>query len=95
MARFPLQRRLAQAMLTLDMPDPATTGIILLGRGSSDMHANGDMARMARWLYESEPGHELVDLAFTGVTWPRLERVALNLTRSAWVPSGVERTKFR
>ena len=28
-----LQRRLAQAMLTLDMPDPATTGIILLGRG--------------------------------------------------------------
>lgn len=76
-----LQRRLAQAMLTLDMPDPATTGIILLGRGSSDMHANGDMARMARWLYESEPGHELVDLAFTGVTWPRLERVAQRQAR--------------
>ena len=68
-------------MLTLDMPDPATTGIILLGRGSSDMHANGDMARMARWLYESEPGHELVDLAFTGVTWPRLERVAQRQAR--------------
>ena len=39
------------------------------------------MARMARWLYENEPGHELVDLAFTGVTWPRLERVAQRQAR--------------
>ena len=68
-------------MCSSDLPDPATTSIILLGRGSSDMHANGDMARMARWLYESEPGHELVDLAFTGVTWPRLERVAQRQAR--------------
>jgi sirohydrochlorin cobaltochelatase len=28
---------------------------------------------MARWLME-ETDHELVDLAFTGITWPRLER---------------------
>lgn len=69
-----LKRRLRSAMQQLDMPDPTTTGIILLGRGSSDRAANGDMAKMARWLQE-EGDHELVDLAFTGITWPRLERV--------------------
>jgi len=69
-----LRRRLRQAMQALDMPDPTTTGVVLLGRGSSDRGANGDMAKMARWLLESGD-HELVDLAFTGITWPRLERV--------------------
>jgi sirohydrochlorin cobaltochelatase len=56
------------------MPDPQTTGVILLGRGSSDAGANGELAKMARWLFEDND-HELVDLAFTGVTWPRLETV--------------------
>lgn len=69
-----LKRQLRQAMNGLDMPDPTTTGVIVLGRGSSDRAANGDMAKMARWLQE-EGDHELVDLAFTGITWPRLERV--------------------
>ncbi|QBE67062.1 sirohydrochlorin chelatase [Pseudoduganella lutea] len=69
-----LRRRLRGAMATLDMPDPTTTGVVLLGRGSSDRGANGDMAKMARWLLE-EGDHELVDLAFTGITWPRLEKV--------------------
>lgn len=69
-----LNRRLRGAMHQLDMPDPTTTGVILLGRGSSDRGANGDMARMARWLQEAGD-HELVELAFTGITWPRLERV--------------------
>ncbi|NML16002.1 sirohydrochlorin chelatase [Azohydromonas caseinilytica] len=69
-----LKRRLRKAMAALDMPDPTTTGVVLLGRGSSDRAANGDMAKMARWLME-EGDHELVDLAFTGITWPRLERV--------------------
>lgn len=69
-----LKRRLRKAMSALDMPDPTTTGVILLGRGSSDRGANGDMAKMARWLQE-EGDHELVDLAFTGITFPRLERV--------------------
>jgi sirohydrochlorin cobaltochelatase len=69
-----LKRRLRKAMASLDMPDPTTTGVVLLGRGSSDRAANGDMAKMARWLQE-ESDHELVDLAFTGITWPRLERV--------------------
>jgi sirohydrochlorin cobaltochelatase len=69
-----LKRRLRGAMNALDMPDPTTTGVVLLGRGSSDRGANGDMAKMARWLLE-EGDHELVDLAFTGITWPRLEKV--------------------
>lgn len=69
-----LERRLKQAMAALDMPDPRGTGVILLGRGSSDRAANGEMAKMARWLQESGE-HELVELAFTGITWPRLERV--------------------
>lgn len=69
-----LKRKLHGQMLALDMPDPTSTGVILLGRGTSDRQANGDMAKMARWLQE-ETDHELVDLAFTGITWPRLERV--------------------
>ena len=69
-----LKRRLRRAMNALDMPDPTTTGVIVLGRGSSDRAANGDMAKMARWLQEAGD-HELVDLAFTGITFPRLERV--------------------
>ena len=69
-----LKRFLREAMLRLDVPDPRTTGVILLGRGSSDRLANGDVARMARWLWEIGD-HERVDLAFTGVTFPRLEKV--------------------
>ena len=69
-----LKRRLKTAMQTLDMPDPSTTGVVLLGRGSSDRHANGEMAKMARWLME-DTEHELVDVAFTGITTPRLEKV--------------------
>lgn len=69
-----LQRQLHDCMQALDMPDPGGTGVVLLGRGSSDRLANGEMAKMARWLQE-ESRHELVDLAFTGITTPRLERV--------------------
>lgn len=69
-----LKRRLRQAMLSLDMPDPRNTGVVLLGRGASDRQANGDVAKMARWVLE-ESDHELVDVAFTGITHPRLERV--------------------
>lgn len=69
-----LKRQLRHCMQALDMPDPTGTGVVLLGRGSSSREANGEMARMARWLFE-EGEHELVDLAFTGIAWPRLERV--------------------
>ncbi len=85
-----LQRELNKVMAALDVPDPKTTGVILLGRGSSDRFANGEIAKMARWLYE-ECDHEHIDIAFTGITWPRLERVvqqqvALGLTQIAILP---------
>lgn len=69
-----LKRNLHKAMNALDMPDPQNTGVILLGRGSSDIAANGEVAKLARWLFE-ETRHELVDIAFTGITFPRLETV--------------------
>ena len=90
-----LRRNLRKCMSELDMPDPTTTGVVLLGRGSSDRQANGDVAKMARWLME-ETDHELVDLAFTGITWPRLgcmmacskpgvTRAACWCCRSSWM----------
>ena len=75
-----LERTLKRAMLALDAPDPKTTGVILLGRGSSDRIANGEVAKMSRWLHE-ETGHELVDIAFTGITHPRLETVVQRHSR--------------
>lgn len=69
-----LQGQLDRLMKQMAVPDPMTTGVILLGRGSSDAGANGELAKMARWIFEDND-HELVDLAFTGVTWPRLETV--------------------
>lgn len=67
-----LKRNLRKVMMAMDAPDPKSTGVILLGRGSSDRVANGEIAKMARWLFE-ESDHELVDIAFTGITYPRLE----------------------
>jgi sirohydrochlorin cobaltochelatase len=75
-----LKEQLARLMRGLDFPDPRSTGVILLGRGSSDGAANGELARVARWLFESGD-HDLVDLAFTGITWPRLETVVQRQAR--------------
>lgn len=69
-----LQLRINHLLHDMATPDPRTTGIILLGRGSSDAGANGEVAKMARWLFE-DMQHDLVDIAFTGVTLPRLETV--------------------
>lgn len=85
-----LKRNLRQAMLSLDVPDPETTGVILLGRGSSDRLANGEVAKMARWLWELGD-HPLVDIAFTGITFPRLEKavqrqVKLGMTQIIVLP---------
>ena len=85
-----LKGQLDRLLKQLDMPDPQTTGVVLLGRGSSDAGANGELAKMARWLFE-DGDHELVDLAFTSVTWPRLETVVqrqarLGMTQICIVP---------
>jgi sirohydrochlorin cobaltochelatase len=75
-----VQRRLDELMRALAVPDPRTTGIVLLGRGSSDADANGEMARLARWVFEARE-HDLVDIAFTGITHPRLELVVQRQVR--------------
>jgi sirohydrochlorin cobaltochelatase len=75
-----LTGQLDSLMKHLDMPDPRTTGVILLGRGSSDSGANGELAKMARWMFE-DGDHDLVDLAFTSITWPRLETVVQRQVR--------------
>jgi len=85
-----LRRNLRQTLAAMDMPDPRTTGVILLGRGSSDPAANGAMAALARRLYEGGE-HDLVDLAFTGIAYPRLETVVqrharLGMTQVAVLP---------
>ena len=85
-----IKRSLTQTLALMAMPDPKTTGVIILGRGSSDKLANGEVAKLARWLQE-ETGHELVDIAFTGITYPRLEtvvqrQVKLGVTQIAILP---------
>ena len=75
-----LERRLDGLMRELAVPDPRTTGVILLGRGSSDAGANGEMAKLARWVFEARE-HDLVDIAFTGITHPRLESVVQRQVR--------------
>lgn len=85
-----LRRLLRAAMLRIQMPDPLTTGVVLLARGSSDRQANGEMAKMARWLWEVTD-HNLIDIAFTGITYPRLEQavqrqVKLGMTQIVVIP---------
>ncbi len=75
-----IQNQLAVLMKSTDAPDAKTTGVIVLGRGSSDMVANGDVAKLARWLFE-QSDHEIVDIAFTGITWPKLETVVQRQVR--------------
>lgn len=69
-----MKRSLRKVLAGMNFPDPRKTGVVLLARGSSDRHANGDVAMMARWIYE-EAEVEQMDIAFTGITHPRLESV--------------------
>ncbi|MCL6636405.1 MAG: sirohydrochlorin chelatase [Alicyclobacillus sp.] len=53
------------------------TGLVLMGRGSSDPEANSDLYKIGRWLWEYTGVHT-VETCFSGITFPRL-------------PQGVER----
>lgn len=48
------------------------TVLLFVGRGSSDPDANGDVAKMARILWEGS-GYKTVETCFIGITHPRLE----------------------
>jgi sirohydrochlorin cobaltochelatase len=48
--------------------------LIVAASGSSDPDANSDLAKAARFLGETS-GHQWVECAFAGVTWPRIDTV--------------------
>ena len=48
------------------------TVLLLVGRGSSDPDANGDISKLARLLWEGS-GYQTVETCFIGITHPRLE----------------------
>lgn len=54
------------------------TAALVVGRGSSDPDANGDLARLAR-LFSERRGLMAVDVAFAGVTTPDVEGGLLGL----------------
>jgi sirohydrochlorin cobaltochelatase len=51
--------------------DPATTAVLVVGRGSSDADANADFAKLVRLFAERAP-YLRVDACFAGVTRPSL-----------------------
>lgn len=60
--------------------EQASTAVLLVGRGSSDPDANGDMYKIARLLHEGRP-YPFVETCFIGITAPRL-------------PEGLERSRL-
>lgn len=48
------------------------TVLLFVGRGSSDPDANGDVAKLARMVWEGS-GYQTVETCFIGITHPRLE----------------------
>lgn len=48
------------------------TVLLVVGRGSSDPDANGDVLKLARMLWEGS-GYQTVETCFIGITHPRLE----------------------
>ncbi|NET48707.1 MAG: sirohydrochlorin chelatase [Merismopedia sp. SIO2A8] len=48
------------------------TVLLFVGRGSSDPDANGDVAKLARLVWEGS-GYQTVETCFIGITHPRLE----------------------
>jgi sirohydrochlorin cobaltochelatase len=68
----------AVARARLDaVSDPAGRAeeiLVVAASGSSDPDANSDLAKAARFLGETS-GHQWVECAFAGVTWPRIDTV--------------------
>jgi sirohydrochlorin cobaltochelatase len=68
----------------------ATTAVLLVGRGSSDPDANGDLCKVARLLHEGRP-FPMVEPCFSGITGPRVPEglarcAALGASRVVAVP---------
>lgn len=66
-------------LLDLDRPEHnphnvarEDTVLLFIGRGSSDPDANGDVAKLARIIWEGS-GYKTVETCFIGISHPRLE----------------------
>lgn len=67
-----LERRIRSVIPSVKGRDRRETAVLLVGRGSSDAEANGDLYKIARLLWERVP-IRWVEVAFIGVTDPRLD----------------------
>lgn len=64
-----LDERLAEAAVRMPPGDRAETAVLLVGRGSSDPDANGDIFKIARMLWEGR-GFGWVETCFIGIAKP-------------------------
>jgi sirohydrochlorin cobaltochelatase len=60
--------------------DRAAWTLLVVGRGASDPDANGQLYQIARVLAESF-GMRQLEIAYIGITWPRLEEMLERLAR--------------
>jgi len=65
---------------TVAAQDLAATAVLLVGRGSSDPDANADLAKVARLYWEGRR-HPFVEVAFVGITGPRVPEALDRLRR--------------
>jgi len=66
--------------------DPREWTLLVVGRGASDPDANSQLYQIARVLAESA-GIRQLEIAFIGITWPRIDDVLQRLARLK--PKGV------
>ena len=87
-----LDTRAQDALATLSDGDSTTTAVILVGAGTSDPDANGDLCKAARLLWEKcNDRYPLVEAAWVSLTRPTIAQVVdrclkLGATRLAVMP---------
>ena len=63
---------LESSKIVINKVKRSETVLLFVGRGSSDPDANGDAYKFARLLWEGS-GYQAVEVAFIGITYPRLQ----------------------
>jgi sirohydrochlorin cobaltochelatase len=87
-----IDTRAQEALATLGDADPAQTAVILVGAGTSDPDANGDLCKAARLLWERfNDRYPMVEAAWVSLTRPTIAQVIdrclkLGATRVAVIP---------
>lgn len=87
-----IDTRAQDALATLGPGAPAQTAVILVGAGTSDPDANGDLCKAARLLWERfNDKYQMVEAAWVSLTSPTIAQVVdrclkLGATRIALAP---------